>query len=253
MSSWSKRRRALYAIVVVVVFVGAIIVPAFLVIYRAPTCADNKRNGNELGVDCGGSCERLCQNAFSPASLAWTRFEEVAPRLYNVAAYIVNPNIEGEATNAPYHFALYDNRGVLITDVIGAVTLPPHRNTLAFEGAIDVGERVPARALFEFTAPPDWHKKSDSLSSLIIGEKKYIEDHSGSSLVVTLKNTSVHPLGRMTVYAILYDKDGNALGFSKTIVDDVPANGEVTAPFTWPIDRMGSVISFDVLPVADGD
>lgn len=251
MSSWSKRRRTLYASVVIIVLVGAVFVPAFLIFYKAPSCFDGKLNGAEQGVDCGGSCERLCQSAFLPPSLAWTRFEEVAPRLYNIAAYIVNPNTNAEAIETPYHLALYDGKGILITDTTGTVTIPPHRNTLAFKSAVAVGERIPAKALFEFTAAPDWYKKEDSLSRLVIGDKKYTEDESGSSLLVTLKNPTVYPIGQISVYAVLYDKDGNALGFSKTIVDGVPANGEALAPFTWPISREGKVISIEVLPVVE--
>lgn len=251
MSSWARRRKTIYALIVVIVLVGAIGVPAFMHFYKAPTCFDGMKNGNELGIDCGGSCERLCQSSFLSPSTAWTRFSEVAPNLYNVAAYIVNPNVEGEADNAPYHLALYDDRGVLITDTTGTVTLPPHRNTLAFQGAVSTGKRVPAKALFEFTAPPNWYKQADTLQSLTINDKKYTEDENSASLLVTLGNISVSPIGRLTVYAILYDKDGNTLGFSKTIVDKVPGKGTVVAPFTWPQSFNDQVISIEVLPVAE--
>jgi hypothetical protein len=251
MSSWSKRRRTLYAIVVVVVVVGVIIIPAFLIFYRAPTCVDGKQNGSEQGVDCGGSCQRLCQSSFLPPSLAWTRFEEVAPSLYSIAAYIVNPNTEGEAFDVPYRMTLFDDRGVPITDTEGVMTLPPHRNTLAFQGAVSVGKRIPSKALFEFIIAPDWHKGSDPLVHLLVGEKKYVEDETGSSLTVALKNDSVQPLQQITVYAVLYDADGNALGFSKTIVDEIGPQGSAIAPFTWPLNRGGKVISIEVLPVVE--
>jgi hypothetical protein len=251
MSSWSQRRKSVYALIVFLVVVGAIGVPAFYLFYKAPTCSDGLMNGSETGVDCGGSCQRLCQTSFLAPSLAWTRFEQVSPGLYNLAAYIVNPNIDAEALNVPYHIALYDDRGVLITDTSGTVTLPPHRNTLAFQGAVNVGKRVPAKALFEFTTPPDWHKKKDGLAAIAVGDKKYLEDELGSSLTVTLKNTSVYSLVNLAVYAVLYDKDGNALGFSKTYVDEIPQKGTALAPFTWPLNRKGAVISIEVLPVAE--
>src|SRR3989344_4925029 len=122
MSSWSKRRKTLYTVVVAILVIGGVVVPGFYFFYHAPTCSDRVQNGNEQGVDCGGSCQRLCQSAFLPPSLAWTRFEEVAPSLYNLAAYIVNPNTAAEARNVPYHIMLYDDRGVLITDTAGVVT-----------------------------------------------------------------------------------------------------------------------------------
>jgi len=237
--------------VITILLVGAVIVPAFFILYKAPSCTDGVRNGNEQGIDCGGSCKRLCQNSFLSPSVAWTRFEELAPKLYNVATYIINPNTDAEAKDVPYRMAIYDSRGVVITDFTGTVTLPPHRNTLAFQGAIQVGERIPAKVLFEFTSAPNWYKKEDTLLPLMVLEKKYTEDSSGSSLIVKMRNSSVRDISNIAVYAVLYDKDGNALGFLKTYIDKIAAQGIESAPFTWPIDRKGSVISIEVLPVAE--
>lgn len=226
-------------------------VPSFYLFYKPPTCTDGMMNGSERGVDCGGSCTRLCASGFITPQVAWTRFEEVAPGLYNVAAYVVNQNTDGEAMNVPYHIALYDNKGILITDFPGTMTLPPHRNTLAFKGALSVGKRVPAKALFEFTGIPEWHKRTDPLSKISVTNKEYIEDVNFGSLTVTLKNNDVLPIGRTTVFSILYDETGNALGFSRTIIDGIGPKSTAVAPFTWPINRDGKVISIEVLPVAE--
>lgn len=251
MSSWSKRRKLTYTLITLLVVIGAIGVPVFVVLYEKPTCSDGMMNGREQGVDCGGSCERLCQSSFLAPSLAWTRFEEIAPALYNVAAYVVNPNIEAEAVDVPYHIALYDDRGVLIVDTNGTMRLPPHRNTIAFQSAINVGQRIPAKALFEFTDDPNWSKQKDGLGVISIGEKKYVEDNLGSSLTVSMRNTSVYSLRNIVVGVVLYDKDGNALGFSRTVLDEIPPQQSVLAPFTWPVNRQGKVISIEVLPVQE--
>jgi hypothetical protein len=251
MASWSRRRRSLYASVVALFLLIVVGVPAFYFFYKPATCSDGILNGNETGLDCGGGCARLCASAFLSPQVAWTRFEEVAPGLYNIAAYVVNPNTDGEAKKAPYHIALYDNKGILITDFQGSMTLPPHRNALAFHGAMSLGKRIPSKALFEFTGIPDWHKRPDPLSKISITGKEYTEDENSGSLSVTLKNNDVLPLGRMTVYAVLYDGSGNAIGFSKTIIDEISAQGTAIAPFTWPVSRGGKVISIDVLPVSE--
>jgi hypothetical protein len=249
MSSWSKRRKSLYALVAIVVLVGAVGVPAFRFFYKAPSCFDGVKNGDEQGIDCGGSCQKLCASAFIPVTVAWTRFEQVIPGEYNVGAYLINPNTDGGAKGVPYHFVLYDQSGVPVSDTKGTVTIPPHRNTLAFQAAVSTAESVPVRAFFEFTAPPDWIKENDTLAPLQIADKN-LTTGVGTSLAVTLHNSAVVPLDHLDVYAVLYDKDGNTLDFSKTIVDRVPAQGDSIAPFTWPAVH-SNVISIEVLPVAE--
>jgi uncharacterized protein YcfL len=153
--------------------------------------------------------------------------------------------------DVPYHVVLYDDQGIEITEYNGTVTLPPKRNTLAFDSAVSVGKRVPVRALFQFTFAPMWQVEADPLAAIAVGDKKYSEDDSGASLSVVLKNTSVNAIGQTYVYAILYDKDGNALGFSKTILDGIAGYGSAIAPFTWPTWKHDPVISIEVLPVAE--
>lgn len=251
MSNWSRNRKSLYAVIVAVVAIGLIGVPVFFYFYKAPTCSDGIRNQGEQGIDCGGPCTRLCPSSFIATDVSWTRYEEIAPKLYNLAAYVVNRNTDGGASAVPYHMVLYDTTGVPINDVSGMLTIPPHRNTLAFIPAVSSKERTPAKVLFEFTATPNWIKEKDPISTLTVSDKKYTEDTTGSSLQVNLNNSGVDPLNNIAVYVVLYDKDGNAIGFSKTVVDQIPGNGRVVAPFTWPINRHGAVISIEVLPVAE--
>ena len=251
MASWSQRRKFIYSGSIVAIILVLIGLPTFFYFYKAPTCSDGIKNGDETGIDCGGSCQRLCQNSFLTPVVAWTRLENVAPGLYNVATYIQNLNIAAVAIKVPYHVIVYDDQGIEITEYTGSVTLPPHRNTLAFNGAVSMGKRIPAKALFEFTGAPNWQSAADPLQSLTIGDKKYAEDSGGASLSVTLSDSGVDQIGKTDVYAILYDKDSNALGFSKTVLDSIPAFGSNTAPFTWPMSFDGKVISIEVLPVAE--
>jgi len=250
MSSWAQRRKTVYSSAVAIILLIIFGVPAFFYFYKAPTCFDGIQNGGEFGVDCGGSCQKICQNVFLVPSVAWTRLENVAPGLYNIAAYIVNPNTNAGASLVPYRVIVYDNQGIEIVEYTGRVTLPPHRNTLAFNGAVSTGKRIPAKALFEFTSPPEWHVMNDPLQNLSIGDKKYSEDNSGASLSVVLNDNGVNNIGPTEVYAVLYDKDSNALGFSKTVLDGIPAYASSVAPFTWPTSFNGEVISIEVLPVA---
>lgn len=251
MASWSRQRKSLYALVVIIAVVAAVGVPGFFYFYKAPTCFDGIRNGNETGVDCGGSCQKLCPSAFLSPIVSWTRFEQVVTGVYNVAAYVINPNPAVGAADVPYHMALYDAQGTLITDVYGTMTIPPHRNSLAFQSSVGTEKRTPAKATFELTAAPGWYSAADGLSALQVVDKRYSEDASGSSLQVSIRNASANAIGRLSVYAILYDVNQNEIGFSKTEIDGIAPGATAVAPYTWPEDRHGAVVSIEVLPVAE--
>lgn len=225
-------------------------IPIFKAMYKPPSCFDGVKDGDETGVDCGGSCRRLCPGAFMAPIVPWTRMSETAPGLYNVAAYIINPNTGVEAQGVPYKMILYDAKGIPVAEADGSVTLPPGRNTLAFQAAVNAGKNPPIMAMFQFTAAPEWFAAPDALSALSVTDKRYSDSQSGSSLSVFLKNNGPEPMRGITVYAVLYDKDGNVADFSKTILDYIPAGGSVTAPFTWPESHAGRVVSIEVLPVA---
>lgn len=251
MDSWSQKRKLIYG----AIFLGAVLlvvgVPAFLLFYKAPSCFDGKKNGGEKGVDCGGKCIKLCQSDFLPPSVAWARIERVVPGIYNIGAYIINPNSEGEAKNVPYRVSIFDKEGILIAEENGTVTIPPHRNTLAFSSLIKLTNSLPAKVLFEFTEKPDWNKKIDTLSPIVVVSKDYIEEYDGSSLLVTLKNDGLETLNNLGVYVVLQDKNGNVTGFSKTVIDSLLPKSSEVAPFTWNTNRQGEVVSIEVLYVAE--
>lgn len=251
MSTWSSRRKFTYGTVFVLVLILIIALPIFIIFYKAPTCTDGKKNGDELGIDCGGSCRKLCQSAFFPPYIVWggAKFEKVANGLYNLSALIENQNLNGAAMNVPYRMSLFDERGILIVEKEGYVNLFAHRKSMAFESAVYVGKRTPARATFEFTKAPIWFKSHDALGGLSVLDKRYKEDENSSSLEVELRNNTVIPYNNVSVSVVLYDSLGNVIGFSRTQIDTISANSKEIAPFTWPISRKGRVTSIEVIPL----
>ena len=249
MASWSTKRRLSYALIFTIVIILTVVVPIFKFFYKAPTCFDNKKNGDETDVDCGGSCRKLCQSAFLPPRIEWggAKFEKLANGLYNASSYIVNPNINGGAINVPYKISLYDAEGVLITERIGTVNLYPHRNSLAFQTAINVNKSIPVKATFEFTNAPQWFRAEDKLTGVSVIDKKYEENENSSSLQVTIENNTLYSFDNIQVSAVLYDSSGNVIGFSQTKLDSIPKGGREIAPFTWSDSRSNRVVTQEIL------
>ncbi len=259
MATWSSRRKFIYGGSIIAVILLIIFSVFFSIFYKSPTCTDGIRNGGEQDVDCGGKCIKLCQSAFLPAKIKWGggKYEKIADGLYNVASYIINPNTGGAAVSVPYKFTLYDEAGILITEKRGVVTLPAHRNALAFESAVNVGKRNLSKVTFEFTKQPQWFKSHDSLNGLSVLDKKYAEEGNGSyeergsSLEVTLENRNLLPYNNITVSAVLYDNQDNAIGFSRTKIDSINSQEPVSAFFTWPSSRQGKVTSIEIFPSSE--
>src|SRR3989338_6228133 len=114
MSSWSQRRKSVYFLIFAGFLFGFVILPAYFLFYKPPTCFDGKQNSDEKGVDCGGGCATLCRSQYLDPNIIWTRVIKVKSGLYNVLAYIENPNIDAGADSISYVFRIKDNDGVLI-------------------------------------------------------------------------------------------------------------------------------------------
>ena len=249
MASWANRRKLTYISVTVITLVIVVGVPTFFLLYKPPTCSDGIQNQGEQGIDCGGPCRTLCQSDFLAPSIIWAKYEPVAPGIYNLAAYVENPNINGAAVNVPYSFSVYDNQGLLIVEKEGTMTIPANRNTLAFVGGVNTGQRIPFKVTFQFTAPPLWQKSHDTLSNLVVTNKSYTESANSAALQVTFGNNALTPYDTITTYVVLSDANGNAIGFSKSEIDEIAPGAKTTIPFTWPFSLKGAVVTEDVYPV----
>ena len=108
--TWAFRRQILY-ILILIIFLSVF---GFLIVYprlnKAPTCFDNKKNGAEGGVDCGGLCLRACIEQTDALSVLWARTFRVVPGRYNAVAYIENHNKNAAVNKINYRFRFADKK-----------------------------------------------------------------------------------------------------------------------------------------------
>ncbi len=248
---WAERRKLLY-ISGVLLLMGLL----GLLLFRSmtdvvPTCFDNKKNGGETNVDCGGDCLQYCPNELVDPKVRWVRSFEITPGIVHVIAYIEHSYPGASAKKMNYSFKLYDANNVVITERMGSTYLGPMGRTAIVETLIPTGNIAVAVTRFSFTPPIPWEKSDPVFSQVVIKtDRTFLETFSeGTRLTATLENNSRYSFSNIDVVAILYDVNDNAITTSKVLVPILPAEGMQTAYFTWPKTiEPSSVRTIEIIP-----
>ena len=246
--SWSSRRRTLYSLIVLIGLTVIVGVPLFYLLYEEPTCFDGKQNQNEVAVDCGGSCELLCDSQVTLPAILWSRSFSVTEGVYNAVAHIENSNFKAGTFEVPYIFKLFDSENILVAERRGITYISPNSAFSVFEGGIITGERVPVRTFFEFKGEPEWFNLSNPASVIMIENRVLSDVSSSPTLDAIIKNTSVSDIKDIEIIAIIFDTDDNAIASSRTIIDVLPKNSEQEIAFTWPKSFTTSVGRVEIIP-----
>lgn len=252
--TWSGKRQFVYLASVLLVIFGGLFVLIYPRLSVPPTCVDKKQNGLESGIDCGGSCDRLCLSDTRGLTVVWARSFEVVPGVYHSVAYIENQNTDAGVKSVPYQFKLYDEKNIVITSREGVATIAPNGHTVIFEEALETGgNRIPKLTRFEFTQQPVFWK-----TSIFYKEAKVVEIDKGLDSLdsvpkayATLRNESFIDIGQFPVVAVVYDQFDNAIGASRTIVDGLSKQSETKVYFSWPVPFDKTVQTLEVVPLVD--
>jgi hypothetical protein len=251
MSQWGTKRQLSYIGVFLAVLLALIIIVVIKNVDTTPTCFDLKQNGEEEGVDCGGSCQLVCPLTARNVVVLWERPFKVTEGVYNVTAYFENQNIAAGSPRVKYRFRLYDEENVIVAERTGETFIGPNQRSAIFEGGIQTGNREPVSVFFELLEQPTWLDTPIEWTrpSFIVGDKK-LEDGSSATprLSAVLENITLEPIYDVEVIAILYDKNNNAVATSKTVVSRVDAKSTASIVFTWPQPFDREVVRSEVIP-----
>jgi hypothetical protein len=248
--SWASRRQFKYA-TGVIIFLGLIIFAfAYPYIFKKPTCTDNKQNGTETGVDCGGTCSLMCKSDISEPVVLWSRAFHVTGNNYNLVAYVENRNNKSGVVKAPYEFRVYDTNNKLLGRKQGVTFIPPNQQFAIFESRFDSGQNEIKSVVFDFPSPLTWVKKEPTLQTIDINVNKIVfnDDKDTPSLTAVLNNYSIYDIPEFNIVAILYDIDHNAINASKTTTrNKLMSNTSLPLVFTWPETLSAIPVMKDVI------
>ena len=250
--TWAAKRQLLYTAIVIAFFIAL----GFLIVYpsfnKAPTCTDGKQNGDETGVDCGGSCPIACTSQVSEISLRWARAFEVVPGRYNAVAYLENHNKNAAVEKISYRFRFADKDNLYVGKREGTTYVPPSGNFAIFEPAVNIGNSIPVYTTFEFTEAPVWSQVSQNKIDqfkILVSNIKLANEATSPTLSATVTNNSLFQIPEVNVIAILYDASGNAVSVSRTFLDMLQGQESSTLNFTWIEPFSTEVVSEEIIPI----
>jgi hypothetical protein len=216
---------------------------------KPPSCSDAVKNQNEHGVDCGGICKIACFfEVEADPVIQWSRSYYVTKGIYNLVAYVQNPNVNYISQPAHYIFRVYDDKNVLLGSREGSVALPTTKLFPIFEPTIDVGERVPARVTFEFTEPLVWIEYGGERPELLVSDQLLTRTDEAPKLTAKITNKTLNTYKNVEVIAIIYDDEGNGFMASRTFIDKLGDRGTSEVVFTWPETFTASSSKVEIIP-----
>ncbi|QQR82127.1 hypothetical protein IPJ70_02455 [Candidatus Campbellbacteria bacterium] len=247
--SWASKKQAKYLFGTILFLVLLIGIPTFFIMYKPARCDDGIQNGNENGVDCGGSCTRVCSFQAGKPIPYWQQEFQVAPGTYTAVALVENPNDALEAVAVPYVFRLRDNRNVLVNERKGTAYLPPHTIVPIFETGIQTQERIPTITDFEFLTSPDWVHSSFIRPDVEVIDRQMSNEDTAPRLVAHIRNKTLDTFLKLPVVAIVYDDKDNAMHASRTVIEKLSGTSDAEIVFTWPQPFPSAVARIDVIPL----
>ncbi len=240
---WALKRQFLYALGVCIA-IGLVLTGGWYVfLYHAATCSDGIQNQDELGIDCGGVCKKLC--TAPRVSALWAQAVEVAPGVYHAVAQVRNPESDAGTDSLPYTFSLYDASNILVAERSGVMYLRPGEIAPLFEANIVTGSRVPAHTFVQF-GQAVWQKMDTVQNPIQVVSQSL--DQTALRLTARIQNITVYPIPQTVITAFLYDDAGNIVNASQTTVSNLPARGAQDLVFTWQQPFTKPVVRFEVTP-----
>lgn len=246
--SWRARRQLVVVSIFIIVIGGGVLYIVSPYFFSA-SCFDGKRNQGEIAADCGGPCGPCELKNPKELTIFWARGVPVREGVYDVVAHIENPNLELSSQNLTYEFILLEN-GIPIARRRGTTFLLPQERLSIAEFNLTT-ERVPTDTEFQIL-DVEWEVRRESRPNIIVERRIYRVITDGaqrkSSIEARIQNRSPFDFREVEVNFIALDPDGNLLGVSSVVVEDLRAGESRDLKALWPTEFFGEIGSIQVEP-----
>lgn len=248
--SWASRRQLIIVSIILAVIAALVASVVIAIVYETPSCSDRKQNQDETGVDCGGSCARLCAaDALAPRIDFVRHFTNQQGRT-DAIAYVTNPNRTGAIDDARFTVEVYGTDGTVLARSEGTVDLAPGATVPVYLPNVFSGNLPVARVFLTFdTVAVDRYEDTRIIprynnDALLTG--------AGSPRVsASFTNPSAYPLRDIPVVATVFDASGNAIAATQTLLAELPPQGVAEVVFVWNEPFSAAPARIDVVPIVE--
>jgi hypothetical protein len=238
MNEWARNRKRIILAIVLFALVVLVGIPLYFLFYQKPTCFDRTQNGDETGVDCGGSCQLLCSAESLPLiARGDPRVLTIATSTFEVVALLDNPNPTAVIERAKYTLKVFDLASAIpVKTIEGEIYVPKGEEFAIFAGpfTLEAGI-VPTRATLEWQKESlIWQKDALEAPEVDVVDKALSKEDTVPRLDATVENNSLEEAKNLDFVALISDENGNIFAASKTFIEYIGAGEEVPIIFTWP-------------------
>ncbi len=244
---WAQKRKLSVIAVLVAAVLAVLLILGFAVFYKTPTCTDQKQNGGETGIDCGGSCTTVCSAQAQPARVVFARALQQSGRS-DLIAYLENPNADAYAKDAEVVIDIYGQDGSR-TQKRARITLPARSATPLFLPGIAKGAVQQVFVSFEEGAPvwmrgTGWAQPAPSTGNIAIENAT-----TRPRVTATIENRTAYVQRGVPLVATVFAADGSVIAASQTVVPLLPPQGSAQAVFTWNEPFLQPAARVEVVPL----
>ena len=240
-SSWRQSRKIAFIVVIIIIISGFLAYKTFPYFNKPATCYDNKENGDERGVDCGGSCKLICITDVIPFDIKYSKAISTDVGLYDIVSLIENRNKDKDTNDGSidYTFLIYDKSGSVIKTISGSTTLPIGQTfPIVIQNVpitLSPGNSI-SNVVLNISDNKSW-KAQDSVyanSFFKIGNIDFKRNFNNiSQLKVNVSNLTKAYFRNVPVSVLLYDSNNNLVATNETILKEVKGSESKDLVFTW--------------------
>jgi len=205
----------------------------FSLVRPTPSCFDQKLNGTETAIDCGGSCISCQIKDSSGLKILDQKIIPSGDNLYTLYFQLANPLSDFGLNDFTYQIVGFDSVGNEILKQSNQSFIYPQENKYIIEPALKT--KAPLAAVDIKINNTQWISKAEFKKPQI----QYVNLQTQSqqnfiSTSGTLINKESSPFFNTVVVALYFKSDGTLIGASRTIVEKLESFSQQDFYLSYP-------------------